>query len=271
MAQQILRDKAGFAELAYTTTGAGPVLLLLHGFPDDSGLWRHVAPELSNTFTVVCPDLPGAGGSALPTDGKLTIDRMAEAVAAVVEGVTDQPFVLAGHSMGGYAALAFAERFGDRLSGLGIVHSTASPDDEEKQAQRQKAIGLIQRGGKEPFLRDAVPKMFSPKFSDENPAPVREQIERGLRLPDTSAIAYYEAMIARPERTSVLRNAPFPLQWILGKDDAIIPLDKVLEQTHLASVSAVSIYEGVGHLAMLEAPARLAADLAEFANHCYKS
>lgn len=272
MVQHLLRNKAGFPQLSYTIEGSsGPVLMLLHGFPDDSNLWRQIVPELSRTYTVLCLDLPGAGGSALPQDGKLTMEGMAEAVAAVADEVSAEPLIVVGHSMGGYTALAFAERFGTRLKGLSLVHSTAAADDEEKKSQRQKAIGLIQRGGKEAFLRDAVPKMFSSKTKEGNPDLVRRQVERGLRLPDSSAVAYYEAMIGRPERTAVLRDAAFPTQWILGKDDALIPLDKVLEQTHLASKSAVYIYEDVGHLAMLETPERLAKDLAEFADYCYKS
>ena len=271
MPHQTLRDKAGFPKISYAVEGRGPVLMLLHGFPESRSLWRHVAPRLSERFTVVCPDLPGAGGTELPPDGKLTMERMAEAVAVVADEVSENPFVLVGHSMGGYTALAFAEKFRGRLKGLALVHSTASADDDEKQAQRQKAIALIQKGGKDAFLRDAVPKMFSPDTREAAPDLIHEQTERGLRLPDASAIAYYEAMIARPDRTGVLRSAAFPVQWILGKDDALIPLEKVLEQTHLATRSAVSIYEHVGHLAMLEKPERLAKDLAEFAAFCYTS
>lgn len=271
MPQQILRDKAGYSQLSYTVDGNGPVLMLVHGFPDDGGLWRHIVPELSRHYTVVCPDLPGAGSSSLPDDVPLTVERMAEALLAVGDEVSNEPFLLAGHSMGGYTALAFAERWHSRLAGLALVHTTASADDAEKQAQRQKTIALIQKGGKEAFMRDAVPKMFSPQTRNQYPDHIREQVDRGLRLPDASAIAYYEAMIARPERIAVLHDASFPVQWILGKEDALIPLDKVAEQTHLARRSAVSVYENCGHLSMLESPERLAADLGQFAVYCYKA
>lgn len=268
--QHLLRDKAGFLQLAYRTEGAGPVIILLHGFPDDGGLWREVVPQLSADFTVVCPDLPGAGESSL-SESNLTIEHMAEAVNAVSDATTSEPFLLVGHSMGGYAALAFAERFGARLSGLALIHSTAAADDEEKQAQRQKAIALIRKGGKEAFMKDAVPRMFSSKTRDEGPGLVAEQVARGLRLPDASAIAYYEAMIARPDRTAVLRSAAFPVQWILGKDDALIPLNNVSEQAHISQRSSVTVYGDCGHLSMLEAPEDLAQSLREFAAYCYKA
>ncbi len=270
MQQHLLRDKAGFSRLSYRVEGAGPVIILLHGFPDDGGLWREVVPLLSANFTVVCPDLPGAGDSTLP-EGSLTIERMAQAVSAIADAVAPEPFLLVGHSMGGYAALAFAEQAGERLAGLALVHSTSAADDDEKQAQRKKAIALIQKGGKDPFMREAVPKMFSPEIQAEKPDLVREQAARGLRLPDASAVAYYEAMIARPERSGVLKAARYPVHWCLGKDDALIPLTKVAEQTHLAPRSSVRVYKQCGHLAMLEAPRQLAEDLRQFAVYCYKA
>jgi pimeloyl-ACP methyl ester carboxylesterase len=271
MPKHLLRDKTGFPQLSYSVDGQGPVIVLLHGFPEDSGLWRELTPSLSRDFTVVCPDLPGAGGSSLPSEGGLTIERMAEGVAAVVDEVSLAPFLLIGHSMGGYTALAFAEHWSTRLKGLALVHSTAAPDSEEKKSQRQKAIGLIRKGGKEAFMKEAVPAMFSEATRQSNPELVRQQIARGLMLPDKSAIAFYEAIAARPDRTKVLGNAVVPVQWILGGDDSIIPLDKVMEQTHLAPRSAVNVYESCGHLSMLEAPGRLAADLRQFADYCYKA
>lgn len=270
MPQHLLRDKAGFSQLSYRVEGVGPVVILLHGFPDDGGLWREVAPQLSANFTVVCPDLPGAGESALP-DESLTMERMADAVSVIADAVAPEPFLLVGHSMGGYAALAFAEQAGERLAGLALVHSTTAADDDEKKSQRQKAIALIQKGGKEAFMRDAVPKMFSPQIQAEKPDLMREQVARGLRLPDASAVAYYEAMIARPERRDVLLAAHHPVHWCLGKDDALILLDKVMEQTHLAPRSSVRVYEDCGHLSMLEAPGQLADDLHQFAVYCYKA
>jgi pimeloyl-ACP methyl ester carboxylesterase len=173
--------------------------------------------------------------------------------------------------MGGYTALAFAERWATRLKGLAIVHSTAAADTDEKKSQRQKTIGLIQRGGKDAFMKEAIPAMFSATTRQSNPELIRTQVERGLTLPDESTIAFYEAIAARPDRTAVVRNASIPMQWFLGSDDSIIPLDKVMEQTHLATRSAVNVYQSCGHMSMLEVPERLAADLREFANYCYKA
>ena len=53
----------------YVRGGAGPTLVLLHGYPQTWYMWRKVLPALAEHFTVIAPDLRGAGGSDAPTDG----------------------------------------------------------------------------------------------------------------------------------------------------------------------------------------------------------
>ena len=55
--------------LQYLTAGTGPAIVLLHGYAETSRMWRPLIPRLAATFTVIAPDLPGIGGSAIPDDG----------------------------------------------------------------------------------------------------------------------------------------------------------------------------------------------------------
>ena len=59
---------AGDVDIAYSLGGDGPPVLLLHGYPQTRALWRHVAPVLAQTHTVICPDLRGYGESTKPRD-----------------------------------------------------------------------------------------------------------------------------------------------------------------------------------------------------------
>jgi len=265
MPDSFLSDAAGFSRLSYTRAGAGPTLILLHGFPENSGLWRRVVPLLQDHFTVLCPDLPGAGGSALPSEGELTVERMADAVLAIADNEGIHDFHLAGHSMGGYVALALAEKAPDRLRSLTLVHSSAAPDTEEKKAQRRKTISLLEKGGKDAFLREMIPGLFGPKTKETNAALLNEQKERAAALPAEAMIAFLGAMMARPDRRDVLRNAAWPVQFLLGEDDFIISAKDVLEQAALPARAGVAVYPDVGHMSMVEAPKRLAADLARLA------
>jgi pimeloyl-ACP methyl ester carboxylesterase len=82
-------------------------------------------------------------------------------------------------------------------------------------------------------------------------------------------IAFYNAMINRPDRTSTLKQARFPVQWIIGKEDSAVPPEVVLPQTRLAAVNYVSLYGNTGHMSMLEQTGKLNNDLKQFIHYCY--
>src|SRR5688572_20463700 len=104
------------ANLAYTDAGSGPPILLVHGFPLDSRIWSTVVPPLVAQFRVICLDLPGFGQSQL---GKgFTIESLADTIATFADQLKLPKFVLTGLSMGGYVALAFAEKHASKLAGL---------------------------------------------------------------------------------------------------------------------------------------------------------
>ncbi len=261
-------DTSKNTKLAYSKEGQGPAIVLIHGFPENGGLWKKVWPLLSGNFTVIVPDLPGTGGSELLPE--TTMETLAESISEILKIESISEAVIVGHSMGGYAALAFAERFGEMVAGLSLVHSIASADNEEKKETRRKSIALIRKGGKEPFIKQMIPNLFSPSFKEVNEPVLEEQVKRGMELEADSMIAFYEAMIARPDRTDVLKNAAFPVQFVLGEDDALIPADAGLKQSKLADTGFVHLYPDTGHMSMIEQPEQLAKDLSAFAAHCHQ-
>jgi pimeloyl-ACP methyl ester carboxylesterase len=257
-----------FPELAYLKQGEGPVIVLIHGFPENGGLWHKVWPGLEDFFTVIIPDLPGSGDSTYKGE-TISIEQLAESVNNILEHENVDEAIIVGHSMGGYTALAFAELFVKKLKGLSLVHSVATADTEEKKKTRLKSIELIRKGGREAFIKQMTPNLFSQKFRDENPGIIETQSERGMQLPGESIVKFYTAMINRPDRTKLLKDASFPVQWIIGKEDTIAPMSSMLEQSRLAKVNFLSAYDNCAHMAMLEAPDKLIADLKEFGRYCF--
>jgi pimeloyl-ACP methyl ester carboxylesterase len=252
-----------FSALAYKRLGNGPALVLLHGFPEDGDLWNNITGILSQQYTLIIPDLPGAGGSRYDGD-QLTMELMAESVYSILEHEGIDKAVVAGHSMGGYTAMAFAELYSHKVNGLSMVHSVASADDDEKKNVRRKAIQLIRNGGKEAFLKQSTPGLFAEGFRTQHPETIKQQIERGMQVSDESIIAFYNAMIMRPDRTSTLSAATYPIQWIIGKEDNIAPVSKVLEQAQLSNITFVSLYNDAAHMSMIEQPNKLAKDISDF-------
>lgn len=258
----------GFTKIAYRKEGTGPLLVLIHGFPEDSNLWRRVVPALAARFTLLIPDLPGSGGSTLPqTD--ISIAGLGEAVIAVLDNEKVEKSIIAGHSMGGYVAIALAGKYPGRFKGLSMIHSTAAADDEQKKETRRKSISLIQKGAKDMFIRQMVPNLFAGITRVNNPELIEQQIAEGLELPADSMVAFYQAMMNRPDQVDVLPQLPFPVQWIAGNNDNLIPVDKVIQQSHLSSVNFVSVYNDCGHMSMLEKPGQLADDIAAFGAYCF--
>ena len=78
--------------------------------------------------------------------------------------------------MGGYITLAFAEKYPGQLSALGLFHSSAFADSEEKKAIRRKGIDFIKQHGAFEFLKTSTPNLFSPQTKDEHPELIDEQL-----------------------------------------------------------------------------------------------
>jgi len=254
----------------YDTIGSGPSLILLHGFPANGSTWDPVKDALAKHFKLWIPDLPGAGRSPLPA-APLSISLMAQSVAEMMDREQIEKAWVAGHSMGGYTALELAHQMPERIAGLSLIHSSAYADKEEKKENRRKAIRLIEKGrdGQEMFLRGSAPNMFADIFIEKRPEALNDFVQLGMELPGRHLAAFYEAMIGREDRTEVLREANFPLQWIIGDEDKVIPKSDILEQAMLSAAAHIACYPGCGHLSMQEMPERLQADLVYFGKYCF--
>ena len=116
---------AGGIRLHVVEAGSGPVVVLLHGFPDFWYGWRMQIPALvAAGFRVVAPDLPGYGGSESPREaGGWTVRGLAATIAALIEGITDERVVLVGHDWGGALAWRLAAARPDLVRRLVILNA----------------------------------------------------------------------------------------------------------------------------------------------------
>src|ERR1044072_4356356 len=107
------------AKIRYADVGKGRVVVLLHGFLENLEVWfgNGFAQELAKHYRVIAIDLPGHGKSEC-VGYVHRMERMAAVVKAVMDGLGLRRYTVAGHSMGGYAALAFAEKFRENVCGL---------------------------------------------------------------------------------------------------------------------------------------------------------
>jgi pimeloyl-ACP methyl ester carboxylesterase len=96
--------------LHYLTAGHGPAVILLHGYTQTSRMWRPIIPLLAAKFTVIAPDLPGIGDSAIPTDG-LDMKNAARRVHALAKSLGVEKARVVGHDIGLMVAYAYAAQF----------------------------------------------------------------------------------------------------------------------------------------------------------------
>lgn len=129
--------------LSYFITGKGDrSIILIHGFGEDSRIWKHQINFLENDFRLYIPDLPGTGESKIGNK-ELSMEWMAEMIKQMMDEEKISQCIMLGHSMGGYVTLAFAELYPERLSAFGLIHSTAYADNEEKKQQGKNPSALL--------------------------------------------------------------------------------------------------------------------------------
>ena len=245
-------------KIAYSVIGTGKPIILLHGFGEEANIWSSQVAYLKDKFQLIIPDLPGSGQSDMIDD--MSMEGMAEVIKAIIETESENPLaeerrvVFIGHSMGGYITLAFVEKYPQLISAFGLFHSSAFADSEEKKASRRKGIEFIQEHGAFEFLKTATPNLFSPKTKDENLSLIDKQIARLNNFSPTALVSYYKAMMNRPDRTVILRQATVPVLFIMGKYDVAVPIEDCLKQCHLPEKSYIHILRQSGHMGMLEEP-----------------
>lgn len=238
--------KVNGIELAYTRRGKGTPLVLLHGYPLDRHLWDEVVPLLEDTFDVIIPDLRGFGESTT-VDTPYTMEDYASDIAGLLDQLGIQKAAIAGHSMGGYVALAFARLYPERISGLGLVSSQASADPPDRKEGRYKSAAEVSEKG-----IGGVVETMAPKFTSD--ARLRAYAREFMtRQKPAAFICALKAMAERSDSTSLLNSFKFPVVIIHGKADALIPIDRAREVKEAIPNALLVELESAGHIPMMEA------------------
>jgi pimeloyl-ACP methyl ester carboxylesterase len=251
-------------KLIYRTKGRGPVVMLLHGFGEDGTIWKNQY-DLFLNHQLIIPDLPGSGGSEMIDD--MSMEGLADAVKKIIDIEASGKISLIGHSMGGYITLAYAEKYPGGLAALGLFHSTAYPDSEEKKETRKKGISFIKQHGGYEFLKTAIPNLYAPDTKEKKFFLIEEHLTSVNSFSGEALVSYYEAMMQRPDRTEVLRNSKVPVLFVMGRYDAAVPLEDGLKLSHLPQLSYIHILESSGHMGMIEEGEKVNKVLKLFSDH----
>lgn len=242
-------------------------LLLIHGYPFDHTMWFSTIASLGSKAKVLIPDLPGFGRADVLAEQKPAMEHYAAFLLDLLKENQHQKVVVAGMSMGGYVALAFAEKYPDRVAGLGLISSQAAADTAEGKQARQEMIKKIRERGITAATEAIIPKMFS---GDKAANPdLRKYPEVGAeKAGPTGLIWALEAMAQRPDRRPVLAALTCPVLVVHGIEDKIIPVAAARATAEMCRKPIFVEVPGAGHATPLEAPDQVAVGLSRLMQTC---
>ena len=240
--------------VGYDDVGSGNVVALLHPFPFDRSMWAPQIAELSKTYRAIAPDTFGFGESGMPPKA-WSMESMADLLNRFFDGLKlAEPFVLGGLSMGGYIALAFAKKYSKRLRGLILADTRADADDKEAKAKRSEAMELVRSQGVEALMEGMRPRVLCDATRNSKPEVVQAIREIASKQKPEAVIAALAALRDRPDSLKDLPFFDFPVQVIVGEEDATTPME--LAETmadYLPNVTFDSL-PNAGHLSNRETP-----------------
>jgi pimeloyl-ACP methyl ester carboxylesterase len=238
--------------IKYAKVGAGKPVFLIHGFCEDHTMFDGIIDSLASTCTIICPDLPGFGGSAL-SEETLTIDWMAALMNAILEKENFSSATLIGHSLGGYIAIHFAALYPEKTAALGFINSHVFDDGDERKQNREKSIDFIKKHTARLFIRELINNLFSEEYKKEHTEVVIALIKNAQEtISDVAVIAALEAMRNREDKSETLERFTKPLLFIIGKKDTTIPLAQSLSQVSLPAQSDIHIRCEAAHMSVYE-------------------
>ncbi len=243
---------------------AGVPLVLLHAFPLERSMWREVAALLATaapSTPLILLDLPGLGRSPMP-DGVPDLAVSADGVAAVLDAAGADRAVLAGVSMGGYVAMAFARRHQDRLAALALIDTKAGADGEAARANRERVAQAVLGEAGASVLEPMLEGLLGATTRASRPDVVARVREAVLAARPEGVAWSQRAMASRPDSVEVLRALRIPTAVVVGEGDTLSPLPDAEAMAEAMPGATLTVVPRAGHLAALEDPPSVAAALA---------
>jgi pimeloyl-ACP methyl ester carboxylesterase len=249
----------------------GPALVLLHGSNVSLQTWEHWVVELGGRFRIISVDLPGHGLTGPVPGDDYSRPAMVEFVHAVVQSRGLTKFALAGNSMGGGIAAAYAEKYGDELTALVLLNAAGIPREAaDKPVLAFRLMRMPVIGG---ILRWFTPRSLVAKT-------LRESFADPSKVTDEMIDRYYELMLYEGNRAATIKRfsnldddavlaaglpkiqVPTLILW--GAQDRLIPVSYAKGFEEGIPGAKLIIYENVGHIPMEEVAQQSASDVRDF-------
>lgn len=248
-----MKVKIAGGELEYDVKGQGPAVLFLHAFPLGLVMWDAQARALAPTHQVIRFDARGFGGSP-SGDGLLTMERIADDAAALLDHLDVSQAAVCGCSMGGYAAFALVRRHPDRLRGLVLHDTRAGADGEEARKNRAMLAEKVRREGAVAAAEAFLPRLLGETTHQQRPEVVSLVREIILAASPRGIADALAGLSARADSTTTLREIRVPTLVVVGVEDALTPVAEAEALQRGIDGARLAVIPKAGHLSNLENP-----------------
>ncbi len=250
-------------QMAYTDTGIGRPLVLIHGYPFNRTLWDEQVNVLTHSYRVIVPDLRGFGESDASA-GPSTMNRLAQDVARLMDHLGISQAVIGGLSMGGYVVLAFYKQFPSRVKALILADTRAQADTEEaKQTRGQQAEKALTAGMG--GIADAMlPKLLTPETVSKRPEIVKRVRDMMLKTKPEGAAAALQGMAEREDQTQLLSQITVPTLILVGSEDPITPVADSEKMHEAIAGSRLVVLDKASHVSNIEQAEQFNQELKRF-------
>jgi 3-oxoadipate enol-lactonase/4-carboxymuconolactone decarboxylase len=235
-----------------------PTLVLLNSIGTDMALWDACVPHLLPAFRLLRIDARGHGASDAPP-GDYSLAMLADDVAAVMDAAGIAQAAIAGVSLGGMIAMAFALGHPSRASALALICTSAAMD----RSAWESRIATVRAEGTGAIAEMAVGRFLSPGFAQTHPAIV-ETLRAGIAAQSDDGYAGAGAAVRDMDLTARLGAISVPTLVVTGDKDISTPLEGHGDRLIAGLPDARHIVLGSAHLPPIEAPAALASALRDF-------
>ena len=224
--------------------GSSKTIVLLHGLGTSSSTWVHLLPSFDPSFNIIVPDLPGYGFSVLRENtGFLSLDELSGETDALLRTI-DAPFLLLGHSLGGWLAARYASEHPDRVSHLVLVNNAGilyEGTQEQRRAFQVESIADVRR------LLNTMWHRYPWHFKPFYPA-----IFNDLRK---HHVAEFVRSVRKEDfLNDRLAKLTMPVSIIWGREDKLISPASVIIMRQAIPHATVQTIEECGHVPQLERP-----------------
>jgi 3-oxoadipate enol-lactonase len=245
-------------QLHSSTPGKSQRIVLIHSLALDHSIWNGVVAHLSDRADILTYDCRGHGRSGKQATS-FTTELFARDLAELLDYMNWPSVVIAGCSMGGCVAQAFAGLYPSRVKGLGLIDTTAWYGADAPKVWRERAAAA-RATGLSGLIDFQVTRWFSDSFRSAHPD-VMASIAKVFLANDLDCYAASCALLGDADLRPYLQSIRVPVEIVVGDEDYATPLESAKALHDAISNSSLTILPGARHLTPIECPREVASRL----------